>query len=657
MTTTTNSPAVPALWTNRNFVLLWASGVIASLGDRIHYLVMLEILAIQLRQHKHWETQDASQLTIVMLAPFLLGPLFGTLADRLPRRGLMLFADLLRVGIIIVSRTLLLSFGPDFLMAPALGTAIPWGYVILFGAEIIVALSAALFSPSKMALLPALVHPTQLVQANALTAAAGTVASLMGFVVGAWLVGNHLHLAMYINAGTFFVSALCLFAMRIPPALATINPNPTSAWQDFRLGFHYVRTHRRTGQIITLMFLFWAMATFILNGLVGIVTNPLFMGMANEWVGYFQGIAGVGMIVGAGLVSLARNNVPKEVGIGLAMACSGLFLLGFALSVNVWFVALGFLIVGAMWGSILMVTLETLLQRTTPDYMRGRVNGVKDIVTTTGLISAAIPLAFFENMDPLMVKLMIGFSSLVVVVGLISIINYIRSDPFPVRLAIARRFATVVMTLLHRYQRVGPCRIPTTGAVIVVANHTAGLDPVTLIISSPRRSIRFMMAKEVYVKPWFKWIGDLFGIIPVDRARADVSSLREAMRSLQRGDVIGIFPEGGISMDHQLLPPRPGAAILAARTGATVVPAYITGTHKHESLLRDFFRPAKISVRYGKPLKFSEFHPDPTNRQAVTDWGYHIMDAIAKLGGVTAPPKPDPSTPAEAIAPVDAPQQ
>jgi len=167
----------PSLFKNRNFLLIWVGHFISALGDRIQYMVALYILARQIMGMKDPGTPQSAQLTIAMLSPFvLIGPFAGVLADRLPRRKVMVAADLSRAAIIVLVRTVFLGFH-EHMTVWQLG-------LLLFGSEFLMSVFAAMFSPARSALLPNLVHPDQLLRANSLTTAAGTIASLVGFVVG-----------------------------------------------------------------------------------------------------------------------------------------------------------------------------------------------------------------------------------------------------------------------------------------------------------------------------------------------------------------------------------------------------------------------------------------------------------------------------------------
>ena len=88
--------------------------------------------------------------------------------------------------------------------------------------------------------------------------------------------------------------------------------------------------------------------------------------------------------------------------------------------------------------------------------------------------------------------------------------------------------------------------------MVVVANHISAMDPVILQISSPRRIIHFMMAKEYYEKkPWY-WLYKAFGTIPVNRSGTDIAAVRAALRVLKDEKVIGLFPEGRISLTGEM---------------------------------------------------------------------------------------------------------
>jgi 1-acyl-sn-glycerol-3-phosphate acyltransferase len=119
--------------------------------------------------------------------------------------------------------------------------------------------------------------------------------------------------------------------------------------------------------------------------------------------------------------------------------------------------------------------------------------------------------------------------------------------------------------------------LPAEGPAIVVANHVSGLDPLLLIACS-RRPLRFLIAREQYVRFGLQWLFRAAGCIPVDRERSPEKALRQAFNALRDGQVVALFPHGKIHLQSD--PPRrtkAGASRLAAISEAPVIPLRISG--------------------------------------------------------------------------------
>lgn len=128
----------------------------------------------------------------------------------------------------------------------------------------------------------------------------------------------------------------------------------------------------------------------------------------------------------------------------------------------------------------------------------------------------------------------------------------------------------------HR-ARLDPIPLPESGPALVVCNHLSGLDPLLLVAASPR-PLRFLIAREEYERPWLKWLLRLIGCIPVDRSTRPELALRAALRALQAGEVIALFPEGRIRRPGDP-PPRlkGGVAWLSRQAPCTIFPTRVSG--------------------------------------------------------------------------------
>lgn len=186
------------------------------------------------------------------------------------------------------------------------------------------------------------------------------------------------------------------------------------------------------------------------------------------------------------------------------------------------------------------------------------------------------------------------------------------------------RFLLMVLT---RWKARGRARYPAAGPVIVVANHLSNADPGILAAGVLGRRIRYMAKVELFESKIGIFIR-LYGAFPVRRFEADVGALLTAERILKRGGVIGMFPEGHRSRDGLFARPHPGTAMIALRTGATVLPCAIIGTEVLRNPLNLVRRPP-ISVTIGEPIVL-EVVKRPTETQ-VNELSERIYSEIRAL--------------------------
>ena len=143
--------------------------------------------------------------------------------------------------------------------------------------------------------------------------------------------------------------------------------------------------------------------------------------------------------------------------------------------------------------------------------------------------------------------------------------------------------------------------LPEHGPVLLVCDHTSVNDGMVLMATAGR-PICFFIAREVYTKGLLHWMFRLFDFIPVSRGTSDVGAVRDTLRALSAGKVVGIFPEGGID-EHRDEGGHRGVGYLAVKSGAPVVPASITWDRPRPlNLLHALLKPGTAAVRYGTAL-------------------------------------------------------
>jgi 1-acyl-sn-glycerol-3-phosphate acyltransferase len=186
--------------------------------------------------------------------------------------------------------------------------------------------------------------------------------------------------------------------------------------------------------------------------------------------------------------------------------------------------------------------------------------------------------------------------------------------------AFCRGAIRVLLTLFWRFRIRGVERVPLTGPLIVACNHVSYFDPPALGAALPR-PVAYMAKEELFSIPVLGPLIRALGAYPVDRTRGDVAAIKRSLAVLETGAAVGIFPEGTRNRDGTVKP-QVGVALLAAWSGATVLPAYVEGSSGANR-----FRP--ITVVFGEPLQFARNRKAP--REDLAKWTDEIMARIYAL--------------------------
>lgn len=165
--------------------------------------------------------------------------------------------------------------------------------------------------------------------------------------------------------------------------------------------------------------------------------------------------------------------------------------------------------------------------------------------------------------------------------------------------------------------------LPEKEGFILVSNHVSNLDPVVLGAScSPE--LNFMAKEELFKNPCFGWVLRKVNAFPLRRKGADLAAIRTAIRRVNAGGALLIFPEGTRSTDGKLGSPQEGVGFLVNKLNVPVIPAFIKGTDKAMPKGAFFVRPARISVQFGKQIPLER-------RVAYSDVAVKVMQAIKQL--------------------------
>jgi len=346
------------LRSNRNFRFLWFGQVVSQMGD---WFDTIAVYTIALR------LGSTRSVALIMVARFLpsvvIGPLSGVIADRFSRRTIMITSDVIRalvvLGFLFVRR-------PDQMWLVYVLTVLQLAF-------------STFFEPAKTAAIPSIVSDRELVPANAIASVTWSVMLTLGAAIGGFVAGWFgTDAAFILDSLTFIASALLISAVRIPKRPARDQSKLTVrravGITDTIEGAHYVSRRPRIFAYLMVKPA-WGVGGGILT-LLAVFGERIFPvgGNTAKGIGVLFTARGIGTAVGPIMARrwTGETRHQMQAAIGIAFLIGGAFYISFAVSKS-FILALLFLAIAHMGGSILWVFSTVLLQKSVEDDFRGRV--------------------------------------------------------------------------------------------------------------------------------------------------------------------------------------------------------------------------------------------------------------------------------------------
>lgn len=633
-------PPVPAtervdapLWRNLSFQLMWVSIAAAGFGDCVIELVAFPLLGGLAKGAPASSIQAGVYFWYFVPWLFFTG-IGGWLADTLPRKWIMLTCDEARAVLMFLAFLLIPAGLHQSELANGIPVADDWKvFALLFG----VGAFASMFSPSRGAIIPQLVSAPQLNAANAVLLSIGVVANLIGTVIGAELLKHTpVRLVVFLAFASFCVSGMFFMLMKPRRKVPAIEGPRVGEIARILQAASYLRRHRSVFTLVVLNACIWSVAMFTLPAMAALC-KQVYGFEGDDLVSrkaYMSLMIGLGLLSGSGFT--AWMNIRRETTIPILslLPITGVALIALAASKSFWFGMTAALITG-MAGGAATVMIQTLTQAITPNYILGRVCGVREILGTVASVAINFTIwqlphlerfsPIFEHTDTMLIRLLYPLAVALMLLGFIGLFVQITRGPLVTRRANAlwriNRFFTLIW---HRLLFIGRHRVPKSGPVIIASNHSAAIDSFLIQAALPRMIRWFMVDTYHYRVLDFMW-GAVRPIV-MKAGERPTAKLRETVRLLEAGEIIGVFPEGGLQRDSREMKPfQPGVAMLAVRSGATIVPVYVEGTPKSRYVPVHLFRPSKSRVIFGEAYK-----PDASlNYEAIVEDLRRRIEALA----------------------------
>ena len=198
-------------------------------------------------------------------------------------------------------------------------------------------------------------------------------------------------------------------------------------------------------------------------------------------------------------------------------------------------------------------------------------------------------------------------------------------------------FLRLLLRVLGRLRSSGEAHVPQRGGVLYCPNHASDADPPAVFVTAPRRC--WMVGKsEIFEIPLLGPYFARFQAIPIHRDSPDRAALRRIEQVLKGGEPVLLFPEGRASEDGRLQALQPGAALVALRTGAPIIPIGLE--HVNEFLpyasLLPRFSAHPVVVTYGPPIDPQAFAHLPRGK-AIEALTRTLAEELARLTHQPAP--------------------
>jgi 1-acyl-sn-glycerol-3-phosphate acyltransferase len=209
--------------------------------------------------------------------------------------------------------------------------------------------------------------------------------------------------------------------------------------------------------------------------------------------------------------------------------------------------------------------------------------------------------------------------------------QWYKKDP-RVFYAIIRKIAKPIIRTAFSVKVEGLEHVPAKGPAIILSNHSSFLDAIMLGVF-PKRYIWYMTKSSQYENNFLRWFLKLAKSFPVRRYTTDVLAVRNAIRVVQQGHILGIFPEGERSWDGRMLPFKQGAMRLVLALGQPVIPVGISGAYGLMPRWTHKIKRVPVTIRFGRPIRLDHIPIPRQTKDHIKQTSVELKKEILQLIG------------------------
>ncbi len=564
-----------ALLRRRRFLPFFVTQALGAFNDNVFRNALIILVTFHIAGLSSGERDLYANLAagLFVLPFFLFSANAGQWAEKYEKSRSIRWIKLAEIALMALAGVALWSHSLPLLL----------GTLFLSGAQ------SALFGPLKYSILPQALRPAELVGGNALVESGTFLAILLGTFFGGWLMG--------LSAGTLWVGvALVAIALAgwissraIPAAPATapdlkLNWNPVSeTWRNVM----FLRGHRAVLNSVLGVSWFWFFGSVFLAQLPNY--TRLYLGGDQSVAPLVLMLFALGIGIGSLLCEVfSRRTV--EIGLvplgalGMTVfgvdlyfarpemaAVTGLSWQAFLAAPGNLRICFDLLMIGVS-GGFFTVPLYALIQQRSPRERLSRTIAANNILNAAFMVAAAIMAIVLLNSGLNVPQLLLVVA---VLNALVALYIFILVPEF-----LARFIAYLAAKALYRLEVKDIERVPNDGPALLVCNHVSYMDAI-LILGAVPRPTRFVMYYRIFDIPGMNIVFRAARAIPIAGAKEDPDLMERAFAridaALAEGELVCIFPEGGLTTDGEIAPFRKGVERILATRPVPVVPMALRG--------------------------------------------------------------------------------
>ncbi len=556
---------------NFEFDKLFLGQIFSHFGDAIvQFLLVSTIIGLGGNIGK----SIAIMFFMFLIPQFVLSPFSGALCDRFSRKAILSLSCLYRV--IVVAAIIYCLKG------------ITIGEI--YGFSFALGIGAAFFYPAKMSALTNVVKSSQLKFGNALTTSIGAIALLLGAFIANYFVNLGDKTAYLIVGGMYLAAAI--FTGFISFIIPQQIQKSEKGRNDIKIAFNYLQKHKKALYLVLLSICLQFIVAVFSNGLNALITDYYKLEFSD--LTYLRTILGVGIVLGM-VSALYFARIMKTIHLfacGFIVLCVALVTAPLCRTLSAawcWLIPIG------MADAVVLVMLDTILQKITPDRMRGKIFGFQLTFNTLSFLAGTYIVANLVTIiNPLNI-----FKGIAVISLALAFIALVFDKNF--RYFLLKATLGHIFLLLFNYKVEGAENIPREGKVILAGNHTGHLDPFILQMAT-NRQLWFVTGPVAFTIPVVRHLLKYYNVLPLKFGKG-IEAIEAAVQKLRGNEAVIIFPEGRFTPDGNLCKFNRGVGIMAKEADCPIVPFAIKGgfeTWGKTRVLPKLFN--NIVIQFGQPI-------------------------------------------------------